>query len=193
MHLPIRLVAQTSAQPSILPLFEPRLSAAERYSNQNFYLAPCDVGLGVFARRLIRRAEIILRFEGPTISFAEAKARGPRECMTLQIGPDKYLDTLPPAVYVNHSCDPNTGIEDDRNLVALADIEPDEEIRFDYSTTMEEKSFTMRCCCGAPSCRKVVNDFSTLPRHLQQFYLERDVVMSFIRAQWPARTLHPRP
>ena len=80
----------------------------------------------------------------------------------------------------NHWCAPNAGIRQDRELVALRDIAPREEIRYGYSTTMDEKSFTMRCRCGAPGCRQVVRDFSELPEGLQQYYLSRGLVMSFI-------------
>ena len=36
----------------------------------------CEAGLGVFARRNIRRGGHILSFEGPLIDFAETKRRG---------------------------------------------------------------------------------------------------------------------
>jgi hypothetical protein len=55
-----------------------------------------------------------------------------------------------------------------------------EEIRYDYSTTMDEKSFTMACRCGAPECRQVVEDFAELPAGIQQYYLSRGLVMGFI-------------
>jgi hypothetical protein len=134
----------------------------------------------VFARRAIRRGEILLAFGGARIDFAETKRRGAAECMAIQVGPNEYIDTLAPGVFVNHSCAPNTGIRNDRDLVALRDIQPGEEIRYDYSTTMDEKSFTMRCRCGAPGCRQVVTDFSELPVAVQEYYVRRGLVMSFI-------------
>lgn len=153
----------------------------ERYATETFYLDACDVGCGVFANRDIAAGETILRFSGPVIDFAETRRRGPKECMAMQIGPDRYLDTRPPGVFVNHSCDPNAGIREDVRLVALRLIRRGEEIRFDYSTTMEEQSFTMRCLCGAPECRGTVADFSLLPEQVQARYLAQRVVMSFIR------------
>jgi hypothetical protein len=134
----------------------------------------------VFAKRAIRRGEIILVFGGALIDFAETKRRGPRECMAIQVGPDQYIDTQPPGVFANHSCAPNAGIRNDRDLAALRDIPMGEEIRYDYSTTMDEKSFTMRCRCGAPGCRQVVRDFSELPAGIQEYYLSRGLVMSFM-------------
>ena len=157
----------------------------EYYSTELFYIARCRFGLGVFARRSIEPGEPILAVDGPLINFAETTRRGPRECMAIQIGPDIYIDTQPPAVWVNHSCQPNAGIIGDRRLTALGEIQAGEEIFYDYSTTMEEASFTMECHCGNPRCRGVVRDFSTLPRATREDYLSRGIVMSFIRGGAP--------
>ena len=157
---------------------EPRSQAS--YDSGMLYIAECNLGRGVFARRAIRKGEIILAFGGALIDFAETKRRGPRECMAIQVGPEQYIDTQPPGVFVNHSCAPNAGIRNDRDLVALRDIPKGEEICFDYSTTMDEKSFTMTCRCGAPKCRQVVTDFTELPAGIQHDYLSRGLVMGFI-------------
>jgi uncharacterized protein len=167
--------------PEVAPERDARLLLLQqRFRSQPFYIDSCDVGLGVFARRDLAMGETILQLSGPIIDFAETKRRGPRECMAVQVGPDRYIDTQPPGVFVNHSCEPNAGILRDCELAALQAIRRGEEVRFDYSTTMEEQSFTMMCCCGAPSCRKVVRDFSTLARDLQQHYIRLGAVMSFI-------------
>jgi uncharacterized protein len=150
------------------------------YSTEQFYLDICEVGLGLFANREITPGERILSIEGPLIDFAETKRRGRRECMAIQIGYNNYIDTRPPGVYVNHSCDPNTGIRNNLHLIALREIRKGQEIRYDYSTTMEEQSFTMECRCGSPRCRKVVRDFSTLPWETRQDYIAKGIVMSFI-------------
>jgi len=157
---------------------QPRWQAS--YDSGMLYVAECNLGRGVFARQAIRKGEIILAFGGPLIDFAETKRRGPRECMAIQVGPDQYIDTQPPGVFVNHSCAPNAGIWNDRDLVALRDIPKGAEICFDYSTTMDEKSFTMACRCGAPECRQVVTDYTELPERIQQYYLSRGLVMGFI-------------
>ncbi len=151
-----------------------------RGGNGTFYIAECAFGLGVFAQRTIRAGEIILVFGGALIDFPETKRRGPRECMAIQVGLNQYIDTQPPGVFANHSCAPNAGIQNDRDLVALRDIPAGEEICFDYSTTMDEQSFTMQCGCGAPGCRHIVTDFSELPAGVQDYYLSRGLVMSFI-------------
>ena len=167
-------------QPSLFLLAEKRQFVKDSFSNATIRIDECNVGLGVFANRDIQAGEVILAFGGPVIDFDETKRRGPWECMPMQIGQNQYYDTQPPGVFVNHSCEPNAGIRDDRDLIALRAIRAGEEVRFDYSTTMEEHSFTMRCLCGAPKCRHVVADFSTLPNEVRERYLAQRVVMSFI-------------
>ena len=158
-----------------------------RYSTNKFHIRTCEVGLGVFASRDLMPGETILAPEGPIIDFAETKRRGPRECMAIQIGFDRYIDTQAPGVFVNHSCEPNAGIRQNQNLVALREIRQGQEIRYDYSTTMEEDSFAMQCRCGAPTCREWVRDFSTLPRALRERYLAQGMVMDFILKTQPGQ------
>ena len=85
-----------------------------------------------------------------------------------------------PDRYLNHSCDPNAGIVDNRRLVAIRAIAAGEEIRFDYSTTMAEDFWTLECRCGSPLCRGTVTDFRLLPSEVKQRYLELGVVQGFI-------------
>ena len=166
------------------PSMPPGYLAYANFSNEIIRIGKCDLGHGVFANKDIAKDETILTFQGPYINFLQTKTKGAWECMPLQIDDDLYIDTLPIGVFVNHSCSPNSGIKRDRDLVALHPISKGEEIRFDYSTTMQEESFTMECRCGAENCRHVVDDFRTLPRTKQLAYLRFGIVMSFIAKQF---------
>jgi hypothetical protein len=139
-----------------------------------------DVGLGVFAARDYACDEEILIFHGPIIDFAATLIKGDRECDAFQIGIDRYLDLEPPGVYINHSCDPNAGIRDGLRLVAIRRIPAGEEIRYDYSTTMDEGQWEMECRCGAPSCRGLIRDFKRLDRGEKLRLLRLGIVPGFI-------------
>jgi uncharacterized protein len=141
----------------------------------------CDLGYGVFALHRFSSGQRILRFSGRLLNFDEAHADPLSSFNMLQVGPRAYLDLAPPAVFINHSCDPNAGFADGLCLVALREIAPGEEIRYDFSTTMDDNTSTMACACGSARCRKCVNDFGTLPIELQQDYLSRGIVLPFIR------------
>lgn len=98
----------------------------------------------------------------------------------LQIDEQLYILPDPPGVFANHSCCPNAGVVHTTTLIALREIRKDEEIRFDYSTTMDEDLWTMQCLCGEPECRGVVEDFKYLPQEVQRAYLTRGIVQPFI-------------
>jgi len=148
-------------------------------------------GRGVFATQAFRPGQPILVLAGPVLDHAGVLALGGDRAYALQIGPDQYLDTMPPGRYANHSCDPNAGIMNDRMLIALRPIETGEEIRFDYSTTMSEDHWTMECRCGQPTCRRVILDFHHLAPITQNRYLQLGIVQRFIvnevRRRSPAR------
>jgi uncharacterized protein len=148
--------------------------------SDNIYVAPSRFGSGVFAARNIKRGEVILTFSGPIITFQQAVAMGVDEANALQIDATYYMDLEQPGRSVNHSCAPNAGIKQHTQLGALRPIRRDEEIRYDYSTTMHEDHWTMPCRCGAVQCRGVVRDFRSLPARVQQHYLDLGIVQPFI-------------
>lgn len=155
------------------------------FGDGRLYCATSNLGLELFAGRPLKKGETILVFKGRIINFDEAVAKGDRECWPLQIDHGKYIDLEKPGCLANHSCEPNAGVQDGGSatrvrLVALRDILLDEKIRYDYSTTMDEDSFTMGCNCGSKNCRGVVEDFKCLPSGVQDHYLQEGLVMKFI-------------
>jgi len=140
----------------------------------------CDVGLGLFSIRNIRRGERIFVFSGRIIPTSEAK-HPEISAYTLQIGMDSFIDPEQGlGRFINHSCHPNAGIIESNIVIALQNIPINTEVRFDYSTTMLERNWTMKCACGVTQCRKIIQDFDLLPLELQKFYLEKGIVQDFI-------------
>lgn len=142
-----------------------------------------NLGNGIFANRLIQKGEQILKFTGPIISFEEMLARPPEvHSYPLQITKAEYIDLEVPGVLVNHSCDPNAVIKNSCFLVALKEIQPGQEIFYDYSTTiLDEDDWTMICQCGSKNCRLIIGDFRSLPSEIQKKYLQLDMVQPFIK------------
>ncbi len=138
-------------------------------------------GRGVFTEELIPVGARIIRFTGPFLRYEQTSA----STYALQIGPDLYIgasggfDDL-----VNHSCEPNAGLRIEGttvDLYAVRDIEAGEEILFDYSTTLDEDDFTMRCQCGAPSCRGTIGDGKYLPEDLWRKYLSLGIIPEYVQ------------
>lgn len=136
-------------------------------------------GLGIFAKRNILKDEIISEFTGPRIKI-ENLGEFPPEVVDhlFNVGADEYLVAREPEVRTNHSCDPNAGIRKEALLVAIRNIDKDEEITFDYSMIMDD-DWEMDCMCGSPLCRHRIGKFRNLPDELKEKY--RDYTPDWIR------------
>lgn len=107
---------------------------------------------------------------------------GDSESYPIQISLTEYISPSSDTIwqFINHSCDPNCGICDNLQLIALKDIKKGTELFFDYSTTMLEDYWSMKCECGSEICRKVISDFDKIPFETQEKYIQLKVVQSFI-------------
>lgn len=142
-------------------------------------IANCPFGRGLFAGEPIAPGTEILRFRGPLLTLNEVRAKGPAAANALQVGINRYLDLDEPGRFVNHSCSPNAAVLNDTSLVAIRQIASNEEIRFDYSTTISD-GWTMPCQCGSPDCRGLVVAFQLLPEFLRRRYALLGQVQRFI-------------
>jgi hypothetical protein len=85
-------------------------------------------GAGLFASRPFCQGEEIYRF-------------------------DYWSQKLMPMHFTNHSCDPNATFNAAGMLVAIRNIEPGEELTFDYLLHPTPASpWDFECSCGAESC-----------------------------------------
>ncbi len=126
-------------------------------------------GKGMLATGLIREGEVVSRLEPdqPTKTVDEVLAMPPdeREAYThyaYQFRENLYVHEENDERYMNHSCDPNTWWLDDDTMIARRDIQPGEEITFDYATTEITVPYAMRCRCGAEICRETVTHLDYL-------------------------------
>jgi SET domain-containing protein len=129
-------------------------------------------GKGVFALKPIRRGEFIFRSRrGPFIHTKDLRRLSGDEMKHLnEVDKDTFEMMLPPARFVNHSCEPNA-ITKGASLFALKRIRKGEEITTDYRLN-GLFSNRWRCYCGSRNCSGwVVSNFFTLPEELQRKYL----------------------
>lgn len=114
-------------------------------------------GFGVFAKAGVRAGEVVVVWGGDVVvaeQFAELPAYVQQH--SLQVEEDLFLvpnGVDEPADFVNHSCEPNTGMSGQIVLVALRDIAPGEEVCFDYAMSDGGPHDEFDCACGTPSCR----------------------------------------
>jgi hypothetical protein len=155
------------------------------------FVAECDVGKGVFAAQRFHTGDRILRFVGARVDRNDPIQNSVDGANLLQVGGESYILPRPKGLFVNHSCSPNAGVRGTRTLVAIRPIEPGEEIRFDYSTTMDEDMWTMDCLCGHSNCRRVIGDFKRLPERVRAHYVALGIVPAFARhSVLPVRRVH---
>ena len=80
----------------------------------------------------------------------------------------------------NHSCDPNCGFRNLRDLHAIRTIEAGEELTYDYSLSARGIYFwwnmSCLCKCGAKNCRGLVGTIATLPDSAYDRYLSIGVI-----------------
>jgi len=140
-------------------------------------------GKGLFATNHFSAGTILCNVTGPQLTFQQTLALNERESHCLQVNIDQYILCDPPFLYSNHSCEPNCALTAQLELFALRDIRKNEELFWDYSTSMLERHWTMQCACGSMHCRKLIADFDLLPEAVQTNYLQQGIVLPFIVAQ----------
>lgn len=134
----------------------------------------------VHAVEALAKGEELCTFSGKPVDFKETLELGSRESFAFQVGRNLYIYLDEPYRYFNHSCDPNCGITPDLKMITLKQVAKDEELRWDYSTSMLEHHWTMECECGEQNCRHIIGDFNTVPKKQQRYYLDQNVVQQFI-------------
>ena len=151
-------------------------------------------GNGIFASKKIKEGQTIFFLNGELCTLDEIikRANEGREEPSdpLEVEDEEYLDLDEISRTFNHSCNPNAFIRGKNELVALRDIKIREEITYDYSTTMndnEEKIknagrtlWTCKCSCGSKNCRGIINQFKTLPKKTQNFYIQNKFMPDFM-------------
>lgn len=127
-------------------------------------------GKGVYAVRPIKEGETVLEYKGEIITWCNALKRHPHDpdqpnhTFFFHLDDGHVIDATyssAPAKWINHSCAPNLEARQEGCgvfLEALRNIEPGEELFYDYSLTIEGRKTEKvkkehACLCGSPNCR----------------------------------------
>ncbi len=133
-------------------------------------------GEGVFAKNAIKKGELIAIKVGHIVDENQRKEIEKRVGdFWLQIRDNFYLTPLTKkeaqetALYINHSCDPNAGVDGDIGMVAIKNVRKGEEICYDYAMDTAGE-YSLECHCGSKLCRKVVTGEDWKRKDLQKRY-----------------------
>lgn len=127
-------------------------------------------GRGVYAVAPIEAGAKIIEYTGERISWAEAVDRHPHDpsqpnhTFYFHLDGGLVIDALyggNNARWINHACEPNCEADevDGRVFIkALRDLEPGEELFYDYGLVLDERHTAkvkkqFACWCGAATCR----------------------------------------
>ena len=137
-------------------------------------------GLGLFAKELIKKDEIIGIKAGHIIEKEYFDKRGGFNVKlgkaALQIadnfflGPRDESEIEDVMMSVNHSCEANLGFMGNIIMVAMADIKEGEELTSDYATFINYPNFKMTCLCGEKECRGTISGQDWQNKKLQKKY-----------------------
>ena len=128
-------------------------------ATERFVLRDSPVhGLGGFAKTAIPQGTRVVEYVGERISKRESLLRCEQnnECI-FALSDEQDLDgkvAWNPARFLNHSCAPNceAELQNDRIwIIARRDIQPGEEITFNYGYDLENYR-DYPCRCGSPHC-----------------------------------------
>jgi hypothetical protein len=115
-------------------------------------------GLGGYARKLIPQDTYIIEYVGEKIDKVESARRCEADNHFIFAYDETHdLDgnvDWNPARWINHSCEPNCETIDDEGhmwVAALRDIQPGEELTFNYNYDLEDYK-AHPCRCGSGKC-----------------------------------------
>ncbi len=127
-------------------------------------------GQGVFAKEMIGKGELIAAFDGP---FYDADSVWDQRNLNhaIQFEQEKWRDSAGLARVLNHSCEPNCGIKNLFEIVAMRDIATGEELTWDYEMTENNQyGWQMACKCGTASCRNFIGRYENMPQEVRERY-----------------------
>lgn len=114
---------------------------------------------GCYTDRRIRKGALVVEYVGERMSNEQADDLYDDFANTYLFGINggkRIIDGYGVAAFVNHSCDPNCETDQIRGkmwIIAMRDIEPGEELTYDYNLYDDEYRDDAPCSCGAVRCR----------------------------------------
>jgi SET domain-containing protein len=147
------------------------------------YLSPKTVvkpsgiaGRGLFAAAPLARGEVVCVKGGHLIDRATLERhRAVVNDADMQITDDLFLAPVSQdefegvMMFLNHSCEPNVGVQGQIVFVAMRDVAAGEELTLDYGT-IDHDAEPMACRCGAAAYRGTITGEDWRRTDLQRKY-----------------------
>ena len=98
--------------------------------------------------------------------------------LTVQRGVDEHITLRPEFLqYINHSCNPNVFFDTtNMEIIAIRDIEPNEEFSFFYPSTELDMAQPFICYCGTKNCLQNIKGAKYIPGEILNQYRLTDFI-----------------
>jgi hypothetical protein len=98
--------------------------------------------------------------------------------LTVQRSLSEHITLMPQFLqYINHSCSPNVFFDtSSMELIALKDIEPNEEFSFFYPSTELDMAQPFICFCGSKDCLQNIKGAKYIPGDILKKYRLTDFI-----------------
>lgn len=98
--------------------------------------------------------------------------------LTVQRGIDEHITLRPEFLqYINHSCNPNVFFNTtSMEVIAIRDIEPNEEFSFFYPSTELDMAQPFLCYCGTKNCLQNIKGAKYIPGEILKTYRLTDFI-----------------
>ena len=128
-------------------------------------------GTGLVVTEFIPAGTVIWRLSPDAIKLTASELRRlpkERQMLAYQCG-DGFILADDGSEYTNHSCDPNTWWLNDETMTASRDIQPGEEISYDYaSSEVPPWRAHWQCHCQSEQCRGIITGRDCLDPAFQE-------------------------
>ena len=121
-------------------------------------------GIGVFAIEPITKNEIVSVRIGPIVTLEETKnIENNVGDYNFQLSENLFIaartndEREQLGLRVNHGCNPNVGVFGQVCIVAMREINIDEELTIDYVMIEARPSYSFKCECNSKMCRSIIS------------------------------------
>lgn len=160
----VATVGEHLASPTFTPQPTANVSPNERPLELPSRIFTRGADKGLQATRNLKAGEVVERFVGPIMSYAEIPAE--EKPYVVWAGPEKWLIPTTDARYINHSCDPNCGVNTEREIVARRPIPAGAHLTISYNVSTQDgfwdPIWSFNCDCGVYNCQKVIDKYVVL-------------------------------
>lgn len=133
-------------------------------------------GQGMFAKRQISGGEIVVIWGGIVYDISDIQSGIVKLDTVVVLSEGQYLgdpadNGIDYDYYLNHSCDPNTWMQDEITIIANKDIKEGEELTIDYAVWETNTAWKIISCkCGSKICRGHITGMDWKLQELQLRY-----------------------